>query len=534
MFMKKLVLFWGIGFLVLLIGLGAGYYFLFLPNTSSHQSTGEITHISSELEKKEARESQEIAQSALNATDTSQTPINPSLVNLGQSEKGERLSLLRKRFALRGTIAKGDDYIDSNQPILALSEYIKALKESPNDNEIVKKIAITYFELKKYESAVYNYEKVVNSLNPQERQSYIFSLLYTVDFENVSNLKSIVSKISKLPITREEKFYYINTIDCGVNFHECKSLFENYFANNTSPTFQPLKDVQNAILTYNNFQSEELYFKDTLLIGTFFQNKLYPVSNKIGESLLGEKPNYQPILLMVGKWYYELGNIKKSKFFLESYYNFNPDNTTVSFLLGNINYKLWDYISSNLYYNASLKNGFSGREDLQRKLAYNYYLLWDKRGMLNVFGYLVNEPKATMDDISLSIYWAIREKRTLNAIDRSKIGIKKFNNNTGHEIFYGYLGWVYREENNIDLAEAYINHGLKINPRNPLLLLNKGYLEAQKQNYIGALVNFKRTVSLNGDGEFWELASMEIKEVEKFIQPQNNTRSVSTGSILNH
>gem|GEM_PF-2475474 len=122
--------------------------------------------------------------------------------------------------------------------------------------------------------------------------------------------------------------------------------------------------------------------------------------------------------------------------------------------------------------------------------------------MLNVFGYLVNEPKATMDDISLSIYWAIREKRTLNAIDRSKIGIKKFNNNTGHEIFYGYLGWVYREENNIDLAEAYINHGLKINPRNPLLLLNKGYLEAQKQNYIGALVNFKRTVSLNGDGEF--------------------------------
>jgi tetratricopeptide (TPR) repeat protein len=44
--------------------------------------------------------------------------------------------------------------------LLALNEYLKAYKESPNDAEIVKKIANVYFDLKRFSQSFEYFEKV--------------------------------------------------------------------------------------------------------------------------------------------------------------------------------------------------------------------------------------------------------------------------------------------------------------------------------------------------------------------------------------
>ncbi|MGE4444406.1 MAG: tetratricopeptide repeat protein [Candidatus Altimarinota bacterium] len=433
-------------------------------------------------------------------------------------DKEAQMEVLRKRFSLRGTIARGDNYSVSNQPILALNEYIKALRQSPNDEQIIKKLAGVYFDLKRYKNSGNTFKEILPTLNYQDKEKYLLTLLYTTDFKSAQEIKNITHEIKNIGLSKEDVFYYINAINCTINFHECKKNYDTYFKNFPQITSEKLKNIQQALTNYQNFQIENLYYKDALLIGALFQEKLYTISNFLSINMLKEKPNYQPILLILGKGYYELGDLENAKKYLETYYSLDPKELNITYILGDINFRLKDYLTSNLYFNSALKNGFEPKIELQRKLAYNYYLSGDKRSMLNVFGYLVDEKGATIDDFSLGIYHAILEGRNANAITWANKGIEKFKNIEGYEIFYGYLGWIYREEKNYEKAGEYLKHGLQINGKNPLITLNLGYLEEAGEKYNIALMYFKRTINLNGDGEFGELAKAEMTEIEKYLK----------------
>jgi tetratricopeptide (TPR) repeat protein len=115
--------------------------------------------------------------------------------------------------------------------------------------------------------------------------------------------------------------------------------------------------------------------------------------------------------------------------------------------------KLEDYESSSLYYNAAIKNEYPDKTDLERRLAYNYYLLSDTENMIKTFGYLIDEKDANENDYYLAIYSAIINKKTEKAIFWSKKGLKRF---PKEETFYGYLGWVYRELGDLEMSEKFL------------------------------------------------------------------------------
>jgi tetratricopeptide (TPR) repeat protein len=234
--------------------------------------------------------------------------------------------------------------------------------------------------------------------------------------------------------------------------------------------------------------------------------------------MLKKYPNYKPILLVIWKWYYELWDTLKAKEYLIQYFDIDQTNLNVAYLLWDINFKLRDYTTSNIYYNNALQNWHLDRIDLERKLIYNYYLLWDKRWMLKIFSYLVDENESTINDFSLWIYHAILNARLEDAVKWANIWLRKFANKNWYEVFYWYLWWMEREAWNLDIAEQYITKWLKINPRNPLLTLNYWYLEEARWTFEKALIYFKRTQVINWDGEFWELAQREIKQIEDFFK----------------
>lgn len=490
--MKK-ILIWIWAFLSILIILGT-WFFLFKNKESK---LGDNKIISEELEK-----------------------IDENKVDKWLS-KEDNFDVLKKRFSLRWTIMKWDSYLTNNQTLLALNEYQKAYKESPNDVEIIKKIAWVYFELKKFSKAHEYYNKALNSLNNEQKENLLLSIIYSSDLEKKTNIKEASTEIKNLDISKDEKVYYINSLSCTLNFHECKKIFQDYSKSNSWTTFTKFQTIKTALDNFDNFQTENLYYKDALIIWALFQDKMYNVSNYLWEKMLIDYPNYKPILLVVWKWYYELWNIQKAKEFLTQYYNLDQSNLNVTYLLWDINFRLRDYISSNIYYNNALQNWFSTKIDLQRKLIYNYYLLKDKRWMLKMFSYLLDENDSTINDFSLWIYHAVLNWRKDEAIKWSNNWIKKFQNKTWYEVFYWYLWWIERENNNLEKAEEYITEWLKINTRNPLLTLNYWYLEEAKQNFTKALIYFKRTQNLNWEWEFWELASKETKLIEDFLQKQN-------------
>lgn len=440
--------------------------------------------------------------------------------------KDEKIETLRKRFSLRGTIARWDNFFEWSQPVLALNEYLKALRQNPKDEQIIKKLAVTYYELKRYKDAVAQYSKIESFLLPEDMHSYILSLLYLANFKSAESVQITTDKIKSLSISEEEKFYYLTNIWAVNDLHATKKAFEEYFIKTPQIHFKPLGNIQTAFTNFKNFQVNDIYYKDALYIGAIFQDRLFSISNILAEKLLLEKPNYKPMLLVIGKGYYEIWDLKNAKTYLEKYYALEPKDTTITYILGTINFKMKEYVTSNLYYNAAIKNWFEPKIELQRKLAYNYYLSNDKRSMLNMFSYLLNEKDANIDDFSLGIYHAILEGRTLNAQRRSDNGLKKFANQEWHEIFYAYLWWIKREEKDLVKSREYLQAGLKINPKNPLLTLNMWYLEEFEEKYKMALMYLKRTVNINGDGEFGELAKKEMSEIEKFLD-ENDTQSAS-------
>lgn len=435
-------------------------------------------------------------------------------------DKNEKIEVLRKRFTLKWTISRWDNYASWNQPILALNEYLKALRQSPNDDQIIKKLALVYFELKRYSNVIETYKQVLSTLNQEEKERYILSLLYNLDFNSASEVKKISQEIRDLWLDKEEIFYYVNAINCTIDFHECKKNYEVYFTNFTDIKLQKLKNIQNAINNYKNFQIDWLYYKDALIIWALFQDKMFSITNILWQKLLTEKLDYKPILLIIWKWYYELWDLKNAKTYLEKYYSLDSKDLNITYLLWDINFKLKDYNTSSLYFNSALKNWFTPKVELQRKLAYNYYLSWDKRSMINVFWFLINENDATIDDFSLWIYHAILEWRNSNAMSRALKWIEKFKNTPWYEIFYWYLGWINREEKNFDKASEYLKQWSLINPKNPLITLNLWYLEEYQEKYNLAIMYLKRTININWDWEFWELAKKEIEEIEKYLEIQ--------------
>ncbi len=432
--------------------------------------------------------------------------------------KDEKIDILRKRFSLRWTIARWDSFLESNQLELAKKEYLKALLQNPNDEQIIKKLSKIYFDLKEFDKSKESYEKIINFLSLEEKQNYVLTLLYTLNYKSGNEVKQTSQKIRDLQLDKEMTFHYINAINCTIDFHWCKKNYDEFFTNNPEITFSDLANIKTAIENYKNFQSNNLYYKDALIIWAIFQDKIYTVSNILSENLLSGKSDYKPLILIIWKWYYELWDLENSKTSLEKYYFLEPNDVKITYILWNISFKLKDFEKSNIYYNSALKNWFEPKVELLRKLVYNYYLLWNKRLMLNIFWLLLKEETAQINDFSLWIYHAIIEWKTSSAILWSEKWLQKFRNKDWYEIFYWYLWWIKREAWDLEKASEYLKKWLLINPKNPLLTLNMWYLEKSLWKNSLALMYFKRTININWSWEFWELAIKEIQDLENIMK----------------
>ncbi|MCT4617370.1 MAG: tetratricopeptide repeat protein [Candidatus Gracilibacteria bacterium] len=430
-----------------------------------------------------------------------------------KDKKKAALEKIRNRYSLRGIIIKGDLYNKQNEPDKALKQYLNALEKLPSDEAIIKKIADLYFNKKDFKNAYEYYLKIKDSENaPLDK--LVLSLIYGENLDSESSLRKLAFLIKQdFPLDSQSKFYYMNSLGCLNDFHLCKKNFNTYFEKNENITDPKLLDIKNAIQKYRDFKIDEIYYKDTLLTASFFENGMYPISANLGEQILEKKPNYQSVMQIIGKSYYELQNFEKAREILEDSYELDTNNPKISYLLGIINFELKDYESSSLYFNAAIKSGYTPKEDLERRLAYNYYILEQTENMLTIFKYLLDEENSTISDFSLGIYHAITNDKKTMAIKWANKAKEKF---PDEEIFYGYLGWIYRELGQLDLAQQLLEKGLEKNSRNPLITLNLGYLYQTKGDYENAEKYFRKTYIINSAGEFGLLAKNELKELENF------------------
>ena len=472
---------------------------------------------------------------ALETSTGSETEVQTEIVEKPKTEKElnqeivqNKINNIKKKLALRGLVIRWDIYFNNDQSTLALKQYLDVYKETPEDKSLIKKIWDSYFSLHKYNSA-YSYYSKIKDYSELNKNTALLSYIYTKDLGSLEDRQSILAEMYSFPFSESEQFYYANSFLCLDDFHACKLAFQEYTqgdlpelaeweeAAEESPY---IKEIEVAIENYRAFQVDEVYYKDALIIAAFYKNGFYPMAIELGNKLLTEKIDYKPILKIIGKSYFDMWKYKESKEFLATYYNIDKTDPGVTFLLGVVNARLHEYVLSNIYFNKALESNYKPSIDVRRKLIYNYFLLENtERILLNFKNLVEQEESPEAEDLQMAIYYHIINERYEDAIAWSNKWLELF---PEEEMFYWYLGWIYKLQEQPEKAEENLQLWLDINGKNAMLNLNMWLLQKEKWEKIKALLYFRKAVKENKDGEFWKVAE---EELNNFKQENNITES---------
>lgn len=112
--------------------------------------------------------------------------------------------------------------------------------------------------------------------------------------------------------------------------------------------------------------------------------------------------------------------------------------------------------------------GYKPKIVVERKLAYNYYVLDLPKNMFQVLGYLMLEPDVTEADATNAIYLALVHGETRNAGEWITIGRAKFSDS---ENILGLQAWYLRITNNSTEAQTIVDNILSRNENHLIALV---------------------------------------------------------------
>ena len=442
---------------------------------------------------------------------------------IGQEIVQQKINNLKKKLALRWLVVKWDIYFNNDQATLALKQYLDVYKETPDDQALIKKIWDSYFKIHKYNSA-YSYYSKIKDYSELNKNRAILSYIYTKDVMSLQDRQDILSEMYSFGFSEDEQFYYATSFICLDDFHGCKIAFQEYIERERPigedgqaiEENRYIQEISTAVENYRAFQVDEIYYKDALIIWAFYTNGLYPIAIELWNKLLEEKTDYLPMFKIIGKSYFDMGKYKESKEFLSQYYNIDKTDAGVTYLLWVLNSRLHEYVLSNIYLGKALESNYKPSIDARRKLIYNYFLLENTERILLNFKELVEKEEVLdQEDLQMAIYYHITHERYEDAIVFSNKWLELF---PEQEIFYGYLGWIYKLQNQNEKAEEKLQAGLAIDGKNPMLNLNMWLIQKEKWEKVKALLYFRKAVKENKD---WEFGVVAAEELEKFKQENN-------------
>ena len=308
----------------------------------------------------------------------------------------QKITQLRQRAKFKSIIRKGDYFSIKNMKESALKYYLNAYARLPDDNTLEEKIGDILFDLKRFTEAYSFYKKIPFAMLSAEKREQVAKTMY------YANAPTKEKDLPYLGFDATTQSYYSKILSpCYTGIHSCILAIQSY-----SGASVPGKKLVDAVASYQSVTADFQY-RNALVAGLFLANKDYKAAALIGEEILSKRPGYKSVLKLTGFAHYELGEYKQANTNLQRYYESDPNDVKVSYILGMVNYYLEDYDTSNLYFNTAVLNGYAPKTELERRMIYNYFMLDDHKGMFKVFRYLLDESDVSVDDYTIAIYTAI-------------------------------------------------------------------------------------------------------------------------------
>lgn len=469
-------------------------------------------------------------------------------------EKLDKIGLLKKKLALKWLIIKWDINLQNQEYTSALVKYLQIHNEIPEDKSITQKLWDVYFNLQKFKQAYFYYSKI-KDYDKLDKDKVAKALISSKAI-NENNIKYLNDELDSLWLNEEQLFYYKTSLTCEEDFSLCKQRFQDYFkekkeqeiviewswSTDKTSKFKELYNIEKALTTYKNFQTNDLLYKWALVSWAFFENWLYPIAIYTSKLLLEQKSDYKPLIKIIAKSYYELWDYINAKLYLIEYNKLIDTDPDASYFLWIVYEKLHEYVLSTIHFQIALKLWHPEVLDINKRIIFNYFELWEIEEILKIFKTIIknNLDELSINDFSLAIYYHIINDEIIDAKNFAKLSLEKFPES---EILNWYMWWILMEEinskavkinntedtsdsgtgkiNSTELkesmyseAETFINKWLEIDSKNPMLNLVKWKLEINKWNTKAGFMYFKKTVSLDNEWDFWKIAKQELENIE--------------------
>lgn len=459
-------------FIILCLGWSGGYFFF--------QKTSEIPLPQTETPK-EVTEGENSITTAVQQTQG---------IAKAEEKNDDDIIPVANRSERAHILAKKAEFLSTNNEYSeALKLYERVLRLEPSaDTE--RKAAHTAFRAKKFQKSADLYKKNLEALTTSEKVEFMNALRYTGD-------EDFAVALANLPLPDDIKKAFEVSWTCETEFISCETAIRSY-----KYDYAPINELKNALKNYEALANNDTNYKEALLIGAWYKNGDYTTVIKVWENLLRRKPDYRPILKIVGFSSYIIGSYDRSQAALNKYKKLEPKDPEVDFILGLINFEKSDYETSNIYFNNAVLGGYKPKTVVERKLAYNYYVLGLTKNMFQVLGYLVLEPDVTEYDINNAIYLALSNNETRSAGEWIKKALEKFPDS----LDLGALrGWDLRITNNVPEAKTILADILTKNPNHLLALIESGINAYNEWDKVQAKTFFKKAQIINAGGTWSEI-----------------------------
>ncbi len=448
-------------------------------------------------------------------------------------KKSNNIADFKKKVISKWLIIKWDIHLKNDDYLFALQKFSKANKQTPNNPKVISKIADTYFLMKNYKSA-YNYYSKIDNREYLDENKIVLSLLYKTKIEDynfernwsgkllnpwtVIKIKELKQEIKKIKLSRDNDFYYQNSLECLINVQICSSSFEKYFKNDEYLWENDnLEKIRYAMDSYQSLKINKGYYKNTLLIWALFENKNYPITIVLSNYLLNSKKNYKPILKILAQSYFELNKLKQANKFLVEYVKIDSKSSDVYYMIWVIAQKNHDYIKSNIFLNLAIEQKYENLENIYRLQLYNYLVLGESKKISSTFDKIIAlKQKPDSNDLLLATYYSIINNHLEKASILTDKWLKLY---PQKEDFYWFKAWLKIENGELEEATKLLNKAKEINSRNALLILNLARIskikyEKNKNNFDKAKARFlfQKAIELDS-AEIGELAKEFLKEL---------------------
>lgn len=230
---------------------------------------------------------------------------------LSSTVKKERAALLSKKA----------DYLRLNNEFHdALDIYERVINLDAQD-EYKKKAAAIAFEARNFLKSIEWYTETLSDLSLREKEELLMSMRYTGD----KNFKDMLAKMD-LPLYIQQA-YEISWI-CENTFIDCENAIRKYTFD-----YRAINTLKKALDDFKNLKNTDADYKEALLIGAFYQNKDYSTVIRIGSNLLARKPDYRPILKIIGFSSYLTNQFERAENALKKYKTLDSKDPEVDFIL---------------------------------------------------------------------------------------------------------------------------------------------------------------------------------------------------------